>query len=153
MTEQAYEPLIFKHMREEVPNPKQQLFFKAKAKHIGYGGARGGGKSWAGRRKAVLLCMHYDDLRVLLLHAGEQRSQFIISIVFEGLIQIQVVNGSNDALRSSLGSQQCQQYQAQQHADDHRKHIHKCAQHGTAGVCDAQHGAIIGQAGMVDGGF
>ena len=38
-----YEPLIFKHLREESPNPKQQAFFKAKAKHIGYGGARGGG--------------------------------------------------------------------------------------------------------------
>ena len=35
----SYEPLIFQHLREEVPNPKQQAFFKAKAKHIGYGGA------------------------------------------------------------------------------------------------------------------
>lgn len=33
------EPLIFKHLREEVPNPKQIEFFKAKAKNIGYGGA------------------------------------------------------------------------------------------------------------------
>ena len=61
------EPLIFKHLREEVPNPKQIAFFKAKAKHIGYGGARGGGKSWAGRRKAVMLCMHYDGISGLLL--------------------------------------------------------------------------------------
>ena len=38
-----YESLIFKHLREEVPNPKQQAFFKANAKHIGYGGSRGGG--------------------------------------------------------------------------------------------------------------
>jgi hypothetical protein len=38
-----YEPLIFKHLREEIPNPKQQAFFKAKAKHVGYGGSRGGG--------------------------------------------------------------------------------------------------------------
>jgi len=37
------EPLIFQHLREEVPNPKQREFFKAKARHIGYGGARGGG--------------------------------------------------------------------------------------------------------------
>ena len=42
MSSQA-EPLIFKHLREEIPNPKQQEFFKAKAKHVGYGGARGGG--------------------------------------------------------------------------------------------------------------
>ena len=63
----ASEPLIFKRLREEIPNPKQIEFFKARAKHIGYGGARGGGKSWAGRRKAVMLCMRYDALRGLLL--------------------------------------------------------------------------------------
>lgn len=33
------EPLIFKHLREEVPNNKQQEFFKSTARHIGYGGA------------------------------------------------------------------------------------------------------------------
>lgn len=33
------EPLIFKHLREEIPNPKQVRFFTATAKHIGYGGA------------------------------------------------------------------------------------------------------------------
>ena len=46
-----FEPLIFKCLREEVPNPKQRAFFEARAKHIGYGGARGGGTSWAGRRQ------------------------------------------------------------------------------------------------------
>ena len=61
------EPLIFKHLREEVPNPKQLEFFKADARHIGYGGARGGGKSWSGRRKSVMLCMNYDGLRGLIL--------------------------------------------------------------------------------------
>lgn len=38
-----HEPLIFKHLREEVPSDKQIAFFKADARHIGYGGARGGG--------------------------------------------------------------------------------------------------------------
>ena len=61
------EALIFRHLREEVPNPKQQEFFKAEAKHIGYGGARGGGKSWAGRRKLVMLAMRYEGLSLLLL--------------------------------------------------------------------------------------
>lgn len=64
---ETFEPLIFKHLREEIPNHKQQLFFKAKAKHIGYGGARGGGKSWAGRRKLVMLAMRYEALSLLLL--------------------------------------------------------------------------------------
>jgi phage terminase large subunit len=46
---------------------KQVLFFKAHSKYIAYGGARGGGKSWAARMKAVLLCFRYNNLRVLLL--------------------------------------------------------------------------------------
>jgi phage terminase large subunit len=49
------------------PNKKQKLFFKAKTKYIAYGGARGGGKSWAMRTKAVLLCLRYKRLKVLLL--------------------------------------------------------------------------------------
>ena len=30
------------------PNPRQALFLKDKHKYIAFGGARGGGKSWAG---------------------------------------------------------------------------------------------------------
>lgn len=79
------EPLIFKHLREEVPNPKQQAFFRATAKHICYGGARGGGKSWAGRRKGVLLCMRYDGLRGILLRRTmpELRNNHIIPLMAE----------------------------------------------------------------------
>jgi phage terminase large subunit len=50
-----------------VPNPRQIEFFKAIARHIGYGGARGGGKSWALRRKFVLLAFNYSGLKLLLL--------------------------------------------------------------------------------------
>lgn len=76
------EPLIFKHLREEVPNPKQREFFAATAAHIGYGGARGGGKSWAGRRKGVMLCMRYDGLKGLLLRRTmpELRANHIIPL-------------------------------------------------------------------------
>lgn len=35
----SLEPIIFQKLRTEVPNPKQVEFFKAKAKHIGYGGS------------------------------------------------------------------------------------------------------------------
>ena len=49
------------------PNPKQRAFFLAKARHIAYGGARGGGKSWAMRRKFVLLAFRYSGLELLLL--------------------------------------------------------------------------------------
>ena len=37
------EALIFEKLKTEVPNPKQQEFFRATARNIGYGGSRGGG--------------------------------------------------------------------------------------------------------------
>lgn len=48
-------------------NPKQIQFFRSRTRFIGYGGARGGGKSWALRKKITLLCMRYSGIRVLLL--------------------------------------------------------------------------------------
>lgn len=79
------EPLIFEHLRTEVPNPKQIEFFKAEAKHIGYGGSRGGGKSWAGRRKLVMLAMRYEGLRLLMLRRTmpELRENHIIPLQSE----------------------------------------------------------------------
>ena len=59
--------VIFEKLRTEVPNPKQRAFWEADTKFIAYGGARGGGKSWAGRRKMVMLCMRYPNLKALLL--------------------------------------------------------------------------------------
>lgn len=50
-----------------LPNPKQARFFESRARYIGYGGARGGGKSWAMRAKLILLSLRYEKLNVLLL--------------------------------------------------------------------------------------
>ena len=50
-----------------VPSEKQKQFFCAKGKYIAYGGARGGGKSWALRRKLLLLCLRYGGISALLL--------------------------------------------------------------------------------------
>lgn len=47
--------------------PKQELFMKSKRKYVAYGGARGGGKSFAARWKAVLLAMRYSGIQTLLL--------------------------------------------------------------------------------------
>jgi len=49
------------------PYPKQEQFFTANSRYIAYGGARGGGKSWAARVKAVLLALEYDGIQILLL--------------------------------------------------------------------------------------
>lgn len=50
-----------------VPSERQGLFFNARGRHIAYGGARGGGKSWAMRRKLVLLCLSHEGLNCLLM--------------------------------------------------------------------------------------
>lgn len=49
------------------PNIKQELFLKAKVRNVGYGGARGGGKSWAIRTKAIILCARYKGIKVCIV--------------------------------------------------------------------------------------
>ena len=49
------------------PNPKQALFLQAKEKYIAYGGARGGGKSWAVRTKAELLAAAHPGIKQLIM--------------------------------------------------------------------------------------
>ena len=49
------------------PYPKQIDFFRADTRYIAYGGARGGGKSWAARTKGVLLALYYAGIQILLL--------------------------------------------------------------------------------------
>ena len=48
------------------PNPKQAMAFAERHRYVGYGGARGGGKSWFVRWKAVLLCLRYPGIKVLI---------------------------------------------------------------------------------------
>ena len=48
------------------PNEKQRLALTEKHRYVGYGGARGGGKSWFVRWKAILLCLHYPGIKVLI---------------------------------------------------------------------------------------
>lgn len=55
-----------------IPQPKQDEFLSAQEKHIGYGGARGGGKSWSIRFKAKLLGLAYPGIRMLLLRQTYQ---------------------------------------------------------------------------------
>ena len=49
------------------PFEPQEAFFRAKARRIAYGGARGGGKSFAMRAKLVLLSLQYPGIQILLL--------------------------------------------------------------------------------------
>ncbi len=54
------------------PNEKQRLFLESKKKYIAFGGARGGGKSWAVRTKAKLLALHYPGIRLLIVRRTYQ---------------------------------------------------------------------------------
>lgn len=49
------------------PSEKQELFLSDGHKYIAYGGARGGGKSWAVRIKAALLCLEYPGIKVMII--------------------------------------------------------------------------------------
>lgn len=64
------------------PNPKQVEFFKARERFIAYGGARGGGKSWAIRQKAKLLALYYPGIRILILRRSltELRENHILPL-------------------------------------------------------------------------
>ncbi len=68
-----------------VPNEKQKAFFDCRARYIAYGGARGGGKSWALRRKLILMCLHYPGLRALILRRSypELRENHILPLLAE----------------------------------------------------------------------
>lgn len=48
-------------------NPKQDMFFRSRKRFVAYGGARGGGKSWAIDRKAPLMALYYPGIKILLL--------------------------------------------------------------------------------------
>lgn len=48
-------------------NPKQIQFMRSTAKHTGYGGARGGGKSWSIRTKAKILALAYSGIKMLIV--------------------------------------------------------------------------------------
>lgn len=48
-------------------NPKQDEFMRCRARYVGYGGTRGGGKSWAVRAKAVVMATSLPGIRQLIV--------------------------------------------------------------------------------------
>ena len=53
--------------RYDEPSPKQRLFLTDRHKYVCFGGARGGGKSWAVRLKAAMLCLTYPKIKVMIV--------------------------------------------------------------------------------------
>ena len=73
-----------------IPNERQRDFFASKARFTAYGGARGGGKSWALRRKLIAMCLRYDGLTCLLIRRTlpELKSNHVIPFLreYDGII-------------------------------------------------------------------
>lgn len=65
------------------PYPKQVEFFRSTKKYVAFGGARGGGKSWAARTKMMLLALNYPGIQMLLLRRTlkELRGNHIIPLM------------------------------------------------------------------------
>lgn len=49
------------------PSPKQDLFLTDTHRYVAFGGARGGGKSWAVRIKAILLALKHKGIRICII--------------------------------------------------------------------------------------
>ncbi len=55
------------HLNLGKPNIKQAMFLEEQHKVVAFGGARGGGKSWAVRTKAVLLCLKHCGITLMIV--------------------------------------------------------------------------------------
>lgn len=49
------------------PNAKQKLFMGDHHRYVAFGGARGGGKSWAVRAKTIMLAGHHDGITIMII--------------------------------------------------------------------------------------
>lgn len=88
-----------------LPNPRQAEFFQSRTRHTAYGGARGGGKSWAMRRKLVLLALDQLELNILLLRRTlpELRENHLVPLLKE-LKGVAEYNSGERVFRFPTGS-------------------------------------------------
>ncbi len=109
-----------------VPNAKQQLFFDSHTRFTAYGGARGGGKSWALRRKLVALCLRYPGIHCLLLrrtypevktnHIGPMLREYGTLFEYsEGEKRLLMRNGSRIDLGYCASDRDALRYQGQEY--------------------------------------
>ena len=109
-----------------VPNKKQAEFFASRAKYTAYGGARGGGKSWALRRKLVGLCLNYAGIKCLIIRRtyAELKANHLIPLIKEygDILEysdsekaISFQNGSRIFLGYCSSERDVQRYQGQEY--------------------------------------
>ena len=108
------------------PSPRQQLFFDSHTRYTAYGGARGGGKSWALRRKLIGLCLCYPGIRCLIVRRSlpEVKSNHLRPLLDEygSIISyndseklISLPGGSSIALGYCAGNGDTLRYQGQEY--------------------------------------
>lgn len=74
-------------------NERQKLFFKAQRRFVAYGGARGGGKTWAVRVKAMLLASRYAGINILIIRRTyPELLQFLSTLPVRGATPDQADN-------------------------------------------------------------
>lgn len=104
----------------------QKEFMKAKTAFVGYGGARGGGKSWALQHKIMLLALKYAGIRILLMRRTfpELRENHILPLrrLLNGMAKykeseksFQFFNGSRLVCGYCAAENDVDQYQGQEY--------------------------------------
>lgn len=87
------------------PNEKQRQMLEAKTKYIGFGGARGGGKSWAVRTKAKLLALRWPGIKILIVRRTyPELVNNHIEILRKELLGIAKYNDKDKVLKFTNGS-------------------------------------------------
>ena len=110
-----------------VANPKQKLFFKSRALYTAYGGAKGGGKTWAVRTKAVGGALTNEGIKILIMRRTyneleENHIRPIIKMVpqalasYNGMMHVMTFyNGSTIKFGHWAGDASEQEYQGQEY--------------------------------------
>ena len=109
-----------------IPTERQRQFFASRARFTAYGGARGGGKSWALRRKLVGMCLRYAGLSCLLVRRTlpELKSNHVIPFLreYDGIVSysesekaILFPNGSRISLGYCAKDSDALRYQGQEY--------------------------------------
>lgn len=87
------------------PSEKQKLFLTARTKHIGFGGARGGGKSWSVRTKAKLLALKFAGIRILIVRRTyPELINNHINVLRKELLGVAKYNDKDKVLKFTNGS-------------------------------------------------
>lgn len=92
-------------LKIDPPNEKQRQMLAARTKHVGFGGARGGGKSWAVRTKAKLLALRYPGIKILIVRRTyPELINNHINVLRVELLGIAKYNDKDKVLRFDNGS-------------------------------------------------